>query len=333
MSLSTSNFLAYAAKHGLEFAGDIVADGELHRVHVKGDKPNSKNGWYVCHDGEVPFCIFNTWKEHGSLIYSAGGNENISKSEMARIKMKVREQRAKQKRMKELRNIRAEIECGELYKSAATSYLKERASGEKNEKHIYCTNKGIEQRGGALILREKITHERENGKDVVTSPWTLLVPMQMSYEKDTGLIGLQKINYQGAKFFHPGSKTEGAFCVIESPRNKGIIYICESYSTGSTVSEEMYAEVWVSFSAYNLRAVAKKAKETGRKVVICRDDDWAVSSPIVNPGKHYAEIAKDNVDCQIVTPEFGENRQEKDTDFNDMPRHLVRECILKQLEE
>src|SRR6476620_10328869 len=39
----------------------LVADGRVHRYRVEGDKPGSKNGWYVLHD--APHAgAFGSWK-------------------------------------------------------------------------------------------------------------------------------------------------------------------------------------------------------------------------------------------------------------------------------
>lgn len=34
---------------GIESPAEIIANGTLHRFTVTGDKPGSKNGWYVLH--------------------------------------------------------------------------------------------------------------------------------------------------------------------------------------------------------------------------------------------------------------------------------------------
>jgi putative DNA primase/helicase len=44
-----TDFVAAMREHGLEPAEEIVADGELHRVGWRRDKPGTRNGAYVLH--------------------------------------------------------------------------------------------------------------------------------------------------------------------------------------------------------------------------------------------------------------------------------------------
>src|SRR3990167_11545389 len=49
-------------EHDLDFVGDIIVDGSLHRIHVKGDDPGTLNGWYVLFDGPIMAGSFGCWK-------------------------------------------------------------------------------------------------------------------------------------------------------------------------------------------------------------------------------------------------------------------------------
>jgi len=39
-----------------------IADGQLHRFKVEGDRSGSQNGWYVLYDDSNPKGCFGSWK-------------------------------------------------------------------------------------------------------------------------------------------------------------------------------------------------------------------------------------------------------------------------------
>ena len=52
------------AMAGLSPSGtlDLRPDGRLVRFRLEGDKPGSRNGWAVLHDGPVPSGAFGSWR-------------------------------------------------------------------------------------------------------------------------------------------------------------------------------------------------------------------------------------------------------------------------------
>ena len=42
-------FINHCADAGVVFTQPLIADGVLHRAHVQGDKPGTKNGAYILH--------------------------------------------------------------------------------------------------------------------------------------------------------------------------------------------------------------------------------------------------------------------------------------------
>ena len=65
---------------------DIIADGQLHRAHVDGDKPGSKNAWYVLHDGNHPAGAFGCNKRGISGKWRANQKrEPLTQSDYTRI--------------------------------------------------------------------------------------------------------------------------------------------------------------------------------------------------------------------------------------------------------
>jgi len=88
--------------------------------------------------------------------------------------------------------------------------------------------------------------------------------------------------------------------------------------------------VAVAFNSGNLLSVAETLRERfpDIEIVICADDDNRRAS---NPGLTKAKEAAAQIAANVAVPEFGENRPEKATDFNDMAAHVglakVAECL------
>jgi len=57
-----SEFQSAMADAGIVTDGIPVADGELHRFKVSGDKNGSRNGWYVLFNDGNPSGCFGSWK-------------------------------------------------------------------------------------------------------------------------------------------------------------------------------------------------------------------------------------------------------------------------------
>lgn len=49
-----NQFLDAALSAGIALNGDIIADGKLHRAHLEGHKPGTKNGAYIPHLNGIP---------------------------------------------------------------------------------------------------------------------------------------------------------------------------------------------------------------------------------------------------------------------------------------
>lgn len=57
------DFRAALERAGLCTDDPIIADGKLHRFHVTGDTPGSRNGWYVLHANGIPAGTLGSWKQ------------------------------------------------------------------------------------------------------------------------------------------------------------------------------------------------------------------------------------------------------------------------------
>lgn len=67
---------------GIVTRAEIVANGELQRFYIDGDKPSSKNGWYVLHGDGVPSGAFGNWKNGSSQPWCAKKRADRTSAEL-----------------------------------------------------------------------------------------------------------------------------------------------------------------------------------------------------------------------------------------------------------
>ena len=138
------------------------------------------------------------------------------------------------------------------------------------------------------------------------------------------------IRYAGFnKRFLSGGKVTGGFCQIGSKSDS--IVICEGFATGASIHEATGLVVAVAFHSGNLLPVSRAIREKfpNHKLIIAADDDWKNKD---NTGIKKAKEAASSVGGYLAIPKFSENRDEKDTDFNDLARLMGTETVQLQIE-
>ena len=178
----------------------------------------------------------------------------------------------------------------------------------------------------------------------VTEDGTLIVPVWRYAGETREALGVQKIGPDGVKKFDKGMHQQGGACLLGGVKPNAPVYIAEGVATALSIREAMdlVVPVYVALNAGNLLPVAQmvKARHPECPIVICADDDWktvcdrhqregretpmaidAADRPdwcMCLPGEVYARRAAEQVGARIVMPRFGDERGDKDTDFNDM---------------
>ena len=116
----------------------------------------------------------------------------------------------------------------------------------------------------------------------------------------------------------------GCYFLIGEP--DGALCIAEGYATGASIHEATGTAVAVAFNAGNLLAVARalRARFPDLRLIICADDDARTPE---NPGLTKGREAALAVDAWLAVPDFGANRPEGATDFNDLHRHAGLEAV------
>jgi hypothetical protein len=162
---------------------------------------------------------------------------------------------------------------------------------------------------------------------------SLVVPVRNA---DGELHSLQFICPDGSKKYLAGGRIRGGHFMMGEPN--GVLCVAEGFATGASIHEATGLAVAVAFDAGNLLPAASGLlrKFPTLRLLLCADDDYRSEG---NPGKAKAMEAAKAVDGAVVFPDFGAERPEGATDFNDLHKvrgpEAVRHCIdpvLKDLE-
>jgi putative DNA primase/helicase len=179
----------------------------------------------------------------------------------------------------------------------------------------YCQSKGIKPHGA----------ETEAGiKKRLTLPL---------YNARGELSSLQFIDAAGKKTYLAGHTKQNCFFVIGAiNKSTNKLLICEGFATGDTLFEATKIPTVVSFDCGNLIGVAQifRGRYPTAEIVLAADDDWQTDG---NPGITHATAAAAAIGGKIAVPNFSgvEDREKKDTDFNDLKRlcgpSTVKKCL------
>ena len=264
---------------GITAPAEVIDDRKIHRFSTN-DRIDNKDGWYVLYGDSNPAGSFGCWRSGVQFKWKADLGRPYRSEELQALKERIELIDAQQKKESEGARNRA-ISIW----SKASPVLE----------HPYLKIKGIKP----YVAREY------NG--------TLTIPMYISDE----LVSLQFIDKNAAKRFLTGGSVNGSYCMLGEVTEDTCIYICEGYATGASIHEATGYPVLVSFTSANLLKVAEdfRLSHPNIKIILCADDDWKTS---VNNGIIKANQAALAVGGLVAIPEFGPDRKEKETDFNDM---------------
>jgi len=272
------------ANEGLYPRDGVVADGALHRFRVEGDKPHSRNGWYVMHLDSPAWAAFGSWRVGGVRYWFEASGNNSQSTSFCDSYQRKKERDARDKAVLQSQKVTA-IRAKEIWMASSAS------SG----RHPYLSVKKVEphnlrERGGQLV-----------------------VPLF----KEKKLVNLQFINERGDKYFLKGGVVKGACSVIGDLSSSGPAYICEGWATAATLHKMTSHTVVCAMNASNLVKVAKSlaAQYPHKKFVIAADDDRNTDG---NPGIAYAEKAAKAIGAKLVIPKWPPDAPSTLTDFNDL---------------
>ncbi len=269
---------------GLPVPDVIHGDGALHRFSTSGKRAD-QSGWYVLHDdGDIPAGAFGCWRSGMQSSWCSKDSKAMTQAERSAL----------QRRMQAIAQQR-EADTAQRQQDAATAAAKRWAAAlPAPADHPYLVRKGMQSHG--------IKVEGE----------ALLIPLRDTTGK---LHSLQAIGPEGDKRFQPGGRIKGCYFAIGKPA--GVLVIAEGVATGASIHEATGHAVACAMNAGNLLEVAQAlhAKYPALRLILAADDDWKTDG---NPGMVKAREAAQAVGGYLIKPEFGEQRGDKDTDFNDL---------------
>lgn len=285
-------FINAIQQSGITPPSQIVADGELHRFSSNG-KSTDEAGWYVLHDDGIAAGSFGDWRSGLTQNWCADIGRQLTQSEQLAHKARIEAMRAK----READDMKAKAEA----KERANSIWNDAT---KVQPHPYLDRKGV------------------NAYGIKQSGESLVIPLRADGE----IQSLQFINADGTKKFLTGGRIKGCYLSIGKPQD--VIYIAEGYATGASIREATGAAVVVAFNAGNLKTVTGllRDKFPAIKLVICADDD------VNSVGITKANEAAKQFGADVILPEFGDNRPENVSDFNDLHQLKGLDEIKQQLE-
>jgi phage/plasmid primase-like uncharacterized protein len=286
-------FRAKIAESGLVPPDRLIGDGKIHRIDADG-KPHKKDGFYVFHTDGVPAGAFGDWHEgkEANQTWCAASEADLSQEERKALWDKRKADRAARAKEEAERKAEACNRARRIWE----------ACNPAEASHPYLVRKGVQSYGlrqtedGRLVMPLV-------GKDGEIQTLQFLLPTKNQEGKD--------------KLFMSGASPSGFWYEIGQPGD--IVCIAEGYATAASVHAATGYCTLVACDCGNLRAVAVATRDRfpEAKIILCADDDWKTTAP-PNPGKNKAEEAAQACNGIVAFPDFGKERGDKDTDFNDL---------------
>lgn len=224
---------------------DIVADGRLHRYWIEGDKPGTRNGWFVLYLDGIPSGAFGSWKAGFSQTWCARNRADLSPAERADRARRMEATRAERDADQRQRHADAAARAADLWaKSRPADPL-----------HPYLLKKRVLPHG-ARQLGER-----------------LVLPVTMLSGE---LVSLQFIDAEGGKMLLSGGRKRACCIVVADPPDPWRVLICEGWATGASLAEaDPAARVLAGIDAGNLGpvALAARARWPDAAIVLAGDND------------------------------------------------------------
>lgn len=281
---------------------NLLADGTMHRCDAEG-RHGKNDVSYLLHSDGIPAGGFCNWRDgNGWQNWRADIGRAWTPAEEAAYRTKRGLDRMARQAEKAKREAEAKAHAGSLWADASPA-----------DGHAYLLRKGIAGHGVRMRL----------GK--------LLVPL---YDPMGVMHSLQFIDSAGEKRYLSGGRTRG--CYFPIGQSDEVLCIAEGLATGASIHEATGYAVAVAFDVGNLVEVATALREKfpNLRLILCADDDYRTKG---NPGLTKAKEAAHAVGGLLAVPQFGQDRPEKATDFNDLHQahglEAVAVCIKAALNE
>lgn len=315
MTHPLDQFRTALAGRGILPPADIRADGALHRCDAEG-KGGKGDAAYLLHLDGIPAGGFENHRDGlGWENWRADTGRTLTPAEEAEHRAKLEASRQQREAEEAKRHAEARERSGLIL-----------AEAHQGDEHPYLAKKGIQPHGAKLLQAAQARAIAPNLSPEL-SGLLLVVPMRA----DGVLHSLQFIAADGIKRPLTGGRVVGCYFSIGNPKGAAALCVCEGFATGASIHEATGYPVAVAFSAGNLEAVALtlRAKFPSLPLILCADDDVATPD---NPGLTRAKDAARAVGGVVAVPDFGTDRPERVSDFNDVATLRGLEAVRATIE-
>lgn len=297
---------------GLTPPDDIQADGKLHRFSSNG-KRKDDGGYYVLHLDGIPAGMFGDWRTNLSEKWRANIGRTLTEDE----------RRAQRQRIDEMRAQRDAEDARRKAEAAKTAAALWKAATPAGEDHPYLVRKGVSP---VETLREiqvedlaRVIGYRPKKKDEPLIGRVLVAPVKVGGKLST----VEMIDENGRKSALAGGAKAGGYWSAQAlPEGDGtdvVVLVGEGVSTALSAREATghLAVAALSVGALEAAARAIRGRYPRASIVILAD-------LLKDSGKpdEYATQAARAVGGAVAVPDFGDEREAGDTDFNDMAQRV-----------
>lgn len=304
-----NQFRAAASARGLLLPDHLDADGKLHRCELIGGPKGKKDGAYLLHLDGIPAGGFQNFKDGLEWEnWRANIGRQLTPQEEAAHRARMEAQRAEREAEAKVKRDKARRKANGIWNSAKPA----------PDDHPYLVRKGVPSYGLRVGTWSKWSEVRPNEWDEVRIPNALLVPMRSPSGTLHSLQAIYTDKVDGRdKDFLPHGEKRGKFHLIGEILPDQPVCIAEGYATAASLHQVTGWPVAVAFDAGSLEPVARALQEAypQARFILCADDDHRTDG---NPGRTKAEAASRAVGGLVAVPEFGPERSDAWTDFNDL---------------
>lgn len=145
---------------------------------------------------------------------------------------------------------------------------------------------------------------------------------------DGKLSTLEFIDEDGRKAALKDGRKGGGYWATQPIPEEGPVALAEGIATALSIREATGLPVVAALSAGNLLAAGEaiRAKYPQVELILCTDLDRRTGEPF-----HSAVEAARHLKCRLAIPDFGEDRREEDTDFNDLAAKCGLEAVRRAI--
>lgn len=294
---------AACAKVGVVYR-DVPIDGKWHPADIEGDNRGRGDARIILfEDGQGGYV--HNWKENAGESFFADDGRQLNETERRERDNKRAEAMREAQKDAERQRTEAATKAEAIWK-AASSVLPD---------HPYFMRKQVQP---VATLRELPASEvaallgyMPKSRGETLAGRLIIAPVKLGAKLST----LELIDEAGRKSALAGGQKGGGYWAAQKlPDSDGTglhLLIAEGISTALSVKAATGHPVIAALSCGNLDAVARQMRAAYPKatIVICGD---------LGNGQSHAEAAARNAGALLALPQFGDDRPDSATDFNDM---------------